>query len=71
MVKIPLAKNRLAIDHRTPQTDRDVSHKANPEAEVYSQPVLGAGLPTWSSGLAPAYPHGPPGPLWNRHLWHI
>lgn len=59
MVKIPLAKNRLAIDHRAPQTDRNVSHEANPEAQVNSLPVRGAGLQTWSSGLAPVHPMGP------------
>lgn len=34
MVKIPLAKNRLAIDHRVPQTDCNVSRKANPKARL-------------------------------------
>lgn len=71
MVKIPLAKNRPAIDHRTPQKDRDVSRKAHPEAGVYRQPVLGAGLLTWSSGLAPAYPHTPPPPVESAPVAHL
>lgn len=59
MVKIPLAKNRLAIDHRARQTDRNVSREANPEAGVHCLAVQGAGLLTWSSGLAPVHPKGP------------
>lgn len=35
MVKIPLAKNSPAIDHRVPQTDRSVSQEANPKARLH------------------------------------
>lgn len=34
MVKIPPPKNRLVIDHRAPQTDCNVSQKANPKARL-------------------------------------
>jgi hypothetical protein len=33
MIKISPAKNSLAIDHRAPQTDCNVSHKANLKQE--------------------------------------
>lgn len=47
MVKIPLAKNRLAIDHRAPQTDPNVSEEANPEDGANYLPVLGVWLQIW------------------------
>lgn len=41
MVKIPPAKNRLAIDHRALQTDCNVSQKANPKARPECLQALG------------------------------
>lgn len=41
MVKIPPAKNRLVIDHRAPQTDCNVSQKANPKARLDHLQALG------------------------------
>lgn len=66
MVKIPLAKNSLAIDHRPPETDRNVSQETNPEAKVNRLQAPGAWLPARSSGSAPVYPWGPT--RWNLHL---
>lgn len=60
MVKIPLAKNSLAIDHRALQTDRNVSHEANPEAGVNPFPMLGAWLQPWELTVGSDVPHGAP-----------
>lgn len=54
MVKIPLAKNSLAIDHRAPQTDHNVNHKANPKAGDDHLRAQGAWLQTHSTESAPA-----------------
>lgn len=66
MVKIPPAKNSLAIDHRAPQTDCNVSHEANPKAGVNHLQAPGGWLHTQSSRSAPVSPVGPTG--WNLHL---
>lgn len=60
MVKIPLAKNSLAIDHRALQTGHNVSHEANPEAGVNQLPMLGAWLQSWELRVGSDVPHGAP-----------
>lgn len=60
MVKIPQAKNSLAIDHRALQTDGNVSHKANPKVRLNHPQAPGAWLQAWSSGSSCARP-GPHG----------
>lgn len=57
MVKIPLAKNSLAIDHRAPQTDHNVSHEANPEAGVNHTEHREPGC-KHGAGLGSRVPHG-------------
>ena len=69
MVKIPLVKNSLAIDHRAPQTDGNVTHEANPKTRADCLQVLEAWLLTLSSGSASVSPVGPT--RWNPHLLHV
>lgn len=68
-VKIPLVKNSLAIDHRAPQTDCNVTHEANPKTRANRLRVLEAWLLTQSSGSAPVSLEGPT--RWNPHLLHV
>lgn len=69
MVKIALVKNSLAIDHRAPQTDGNVTHEANPKTRADCLQVLEAWLLAQSSGSAPVSPAGPT--RWNPHLLHV